>query len=33
MAFDPQHDTAPRRSGLAKLRGTPVLDPPESGLA
>jgi hypothetical protein len=32
MAFDPQHDTAPRRSGLAKLRGTPVLDRPESGL-
>jgi hypothetical protein len=32
MAFDPQHATASRRSGLAKLRGTPVLDPPESGL-
>lgn len=32
MAFDPQHATAPRRSGLAKLRGTPVLDPPDSAL-
>ncbi len=29
MTADPQQTTAPRRSGLAKLRGTPVLDPPE----
>ena len=29
MTADPQQATAPRRSGLAKLRGTPVLDPPE----
>ena len=28
MPTNPQQDTAPRRSGLAKLRGTPVLDRP-----
>jgi hypothetical protein len=32
MTADPQQATAPRRSGLAKLRGTPVLDPPEQVL-
>ena len=30
MTADPQQATAPQRSGLAKLRGTPVLDPPDS---
>jgi hypothetical protein len=29
MTAEPDQATAPRRSGLAKLRGTPVLDPPE----
>lgn len=29
MTADPQQTTAPRRSGLAKLRGTPVLDRPD----
>jgi hypothetical protein len=32
MTADPQQATAPRRSGLAKLRGAPVLDPPSGGL-
>jgi hypothetical protein len=30
MTADPQQATAPQRSGLAKLRGTPVLDPPDA---
>ncbi len=30
MSFDPQQTGPSRRSGLAKLRGTPVLDRPES---
>jgi hypothetical protein len=29
MTADPDQAAAPRRTGLAKLRGTPVLDPPE----
>jgi hypothetical protein len=29
MTAEPDQVTAPRRSGLAKLRGAPVLDPPE----